>query len=193
MSGLALTLGGRRERLGLKGPRAAEWLIAHGMVLPMLPNTWTHSEGGDTADALLVARLGSSEFFIEDAAAGTTLKRIAPSGDEHPPGVYPVLREDWAFDLGGAGAHDVLAQVCNVNFAALTMDSRPLIMTLMIGVAVLVVPQAAVARPDAADGSGGAVERRYRIWCDPTFGPYLSESLGAVVNECGGRNTGDPE
>jgi hypothetical protein len=55
-------------------------------------------------------------------------------------------------------------------------------MTLMIGVAVLVVPQSA--------GNAGAEERQYRIWCDPTFGPYLGASLGAVVNECGGRYTG---
>jgi sarcosine oxidase subunit gamma len=99
--------------------------------------------------------------------------------------VYPVLREDWAFHLGGDGVHDVLAQVCNVNFAALSLPSRPLIMTLMIGVAVLVVPQSV-----AGGGQGGATTRHYRIWCDPTFGPYLGESLGAVVIECGGRYTG---
>ena len=188
MSALALTLNERRDRLGFKGPRAAEWLVAHGIVLPMLPNTWTHSLGEDAAATLLVARLGSTEFFIEDSAAGTTLKRITPSGDEHPPGVYPVLREDWGLDLGGAGVHDVLAQVCNVNFAALTLDSHPVIMTLMIGVAVLVVPQTVTGQAAGDDGMG---ERRYRIWCDPTFGPYLSESLGAVVGECGGRIMGD--
>lgn len=189
MSALALILNEQRYRLGFKGPRAAQWLVAHGIALPMLPNTWTHSAGDAATATLLVARLGSSEFFIEDAVAGTTLERIAPSGDEHPPGVYPVLREDWGLELGGAGVHDVLAQVCNVNFAALTLDSHPVIMTLMIGVAVLIVPQAV-----AGDGAGDneAVERRYRMWCDPTFGPYLSESLGAVVSECGGRIMGDP-
>jgi sarcosine oxidase subunit gamma len=180
VSALALTVDQPRDRLGLKGPRAAEWLVAHGMVLPMLPNTWKRSQGADAAAPLLVARLGSSEFFIEDAAAGTALKRMTAAGDEHPPGVYPVLREDWAMDICGTGVHDVLAQVCNVNFAALILDSHPVIMTLMIGVAVLVVPEA------------GTAERRYRIWCDPTFGPYLSESLGAVVGECGGRIMGEP-
>jgi sarcosine oxidase subunit gamma len=89
--------------------------------------------------------------------------------------VYPVAREDWRFDLAGERVHDVLAQVCNVNFAALRLDAHPLVMTLMIGVSVLVVPQ------------GG---RQYAIWCDPTFGPYVSESLGAVVTECGGSYTG---
>jgi len=178
MSALTFELQPHRERLGLKGPRAAQWLAANGIDSPATPNTWTNPASVDAAEALLVARLGSAEFFLE-AAAGTTLKRIAPSLEEHPPGVYPVLREDWGFVLGGEGVHDVLAQVCNVNFAALSLDSRPLIMTLMIGVAVLVVPQRAAGE-----------ERRYRIWCDPTFGPYLSESLGEVVIECGGRCTG---
>jgi sarcosine oxidase subunit gamma len=192
MSALALTLQNQRERLGLKGPRAAEWLVANGIVLPMSPNTWTHPEENVAADGLLVARLGTAEFFLEDSTAGTTLPRISPSLGEHsrggpPPGVYPVLREDWAFQLGGDGVHDVLAQVCNVDFAALPLAARPLIMTLMIGVAVLVVPQG------AAGAEGAASERRYRIWCDPTFGPYLSESLGAVVIECGGRYTGVSE
>jgi hypothetical protein len=92
--------------------------------------------------------------------------------------VYPVLREDVEFALAGDAVHEVLAQVCNVNFAALSLDSRPVIMTLMIGVAVLVVPQSLVHG------------RRYRIWCDPTFGHYLGESLGKVVVDCGGSVTG---
>jgi len=178
MSALTLELQPHRERLGLKGPRAAQWLAANGIDPPATPNTWTNPAPADAAEALLVARLGSAEFFLE-AAAGTTLKRIAPSLEEHPPGVYPVLREDWGFVLDGEGVHGVLAQVCNVNFAALSLDSRPLIMTLMIGVAVLVVPQRAAGE-----------ERRYRIWCDPTFGPYLGASLSEVVIECGGRYTG---
>jgi sarcosine oxidase, subunit gamma len=177
MSALALNLPERRDRVGLKGPRAAEWLAAQGIALPAAPNTWTQSPAPLAADGLLVARLGSAEFFLEDAAAGTTLQRISPALSLHPPGVYPVLREDWALHLGGEGADEVLAQVCNVNFAALPLDSNPLIMTLMIGVAVLVVPQGA----------------SYRIWCDPTFGPYLGESLGAVVIDCGGRYRGVSE
>ena len=185
MSALTLELRERRDRLGVKGPRAADWLVTQGIDVPATPNTWTQSEGGTAADALLAARLGAAEFFLEDGAAGTALKRISPALDGNPPGVYPVLREDWAFGLGGERVHDVLAQVCNVNFAALPVDSRPLIMTLMIGVAVLVVPQIMVSA-----GAGGAAERRYRIWCDPTFGPYLGESLGEVVIECGGRYTG---
>jgi hypothetical protein len=83
--------------------------------------------------------------------------------------------------LQGERVHELLAQVCNVDFAALALDSRPVIMTLMIGVAVLVVPRVA------------GEERRYRIWCDPTLGPYMAGCLGAVVRECGGSFTGGAE
>jgi sarcosine oxidase subunit gamma len=169
----------RCDRLGLKGPRAAEWLDAQEIELPMSPNTWTYARAtAARADAMLVARLGSSEFFLEDDAGATRLARLGPHLDRPPPGVYPFLREDAEFSLAGDAVHEVLAQVCNVNFAALPVDARPVIMTLMIGVSVLIVPQAAVHG------------RLYRIWCDPTFGFYLGESLAKVVVDCGGSCTG---
>lgn len=197
-----------RERFGCKGPRAADWLSAHGISTPSRANTWTVSGEGDSE--LLVARLGAAEFFVESAADG---RRRSPTDSRadgavdaavdaavdgavdgvvdgvvtaaarklatHPAGVYPVLREDWCLALSGAACDDVLVQVCNLQFAALDPAERPVIMTLMVGVAVLVVPQA------AADGT-----RCYRIWCDPTFGVYLSETLGAIVLESGGKLTG---
>jgi sarcosine oxidase subunit gamma len=180
MNALELSRGGPRGRFGLKGPRAVEWLQEHGIGVPAVPNTWTETAASaGQGDALLVARLGSAEFFLEDPAGAAFLRGIEPKPEAHPPGVYPVLRQDAAFSLRGAAVHDVLAQVCNVNFADFALDSRPVIMTLMIGVSVLVVPRE----------MGGA--RRYRIWCDPTFAPYLGESLEAVVIECGGHYRGE--
>ena len=178
MTALVFDIEERRVRLGVKGPRAAEWLIAQDVILPMAANSWVHSAAGGGSGALLVARLGASEFFLEDAADGSELTGISLKLAARPPGVYPVLREDSAFQLSGEGVHDVLAQVCNVEFAGLVLNSHPVIMTLMIGVAVLVVPQEIAA------------ERRYRIWCDPTFGPSLSENLEAVVADCGGITRG---
>ena len=78
--------------------------------------------------------------------------------------------------LGGDRVSEVLAQVCNVNFAALDIGQRPVVMTLMVGVSVLVLPQ---QQPD------GAI---YRIWCDPSFGTYLWETLEEVVQKMPGRN-----
>jgi sarcosine oxidase gamma subunit len=202
-----------RDRLGLKGPRASEWLAAHDIVLPMAANSWTgspavhevaahdaaahevtahevaaaHDHAGAPDAALFVARLGTGEFFLEDCAGGTKLRGIEPAPEAYPSGVYPVLREDAAFLLSGKGSLDVLAQVCNVNFAELALDSHPVIMTLMIGVSVIVVPQARLMQRDEG------AEPLYRIWCDPTFGAYLGESLGTVVVECGGNYRGVSE
>jgi sarcosine oxidase, subunit gamma len=169
-----------RARVGMKGPGAAQWLADRGIVLPAAPNTWAGSNASADSPGLLVARLGASEFFLEDAARGTALQGVRGGLEESPPGVYPVLREDAAFQLSGDGVHDVLAQVCNVHFAGLDLDSRPVIMTLMLGVAVLIVPPV----------SGPYAMRCYRIWCDPTFGPFLGEAVGGVVAECGGTLRG---
>ena len=181
MSALVFESQDGRARIGMKGPRAEQWLADRGIVLPAAPNSWAGSTATGNSTGLLVARLGASEFFLEDTAEGTLLQGIRLGlEEENPPGVYPVLREDAAFQLSGDGMHDVLAQVCNVHFAGLALDSRPAIMTLMLGVAVLVVPR----------DSGPGTERRYRIWCDPTFGPFLGEAVGGVVVECGGTLKG---
>jgi sarcosine oxidase subunit gamma len=174
MSALEFEKRSRCARLGLKGPRAAEWLAARGIAIPAAPNQWTAVDMA-ADDELLVARLGASEFFLEDGAGGERVRGLESALGPPPPGVYPVLREDEAFSLAGPGSFDALAQVCNVNFADLELTSHPIVMTLMIGVAVLVVPQMVAASP------------RFRIWCDPTFGPYLEESLGTVVTESGGN------
>ena len=152
-----------RARTGCKGPAAAEWLAARGIAVPHAPNSWVAS----AADGGLVARLGSSEFFIEARAPLVTALEAGLAAS--PPGVYPVLRADAAFLIEGQGAHAVLAQACNIEFAAVDLARAPVIMTLMIGVAVLVVPEAAGAA------------RRYRIWCDPSFGEYLEHELGAII------------
>jgi len=178
--GLRLAVAAPARRLGLKGPGAADWLASQGILLPARPNTWA-GRGGPAADGgeFVVARLGVSEFFLEEAAPGQTLSALAQALRAPPPGVYPVLREDCALVLSGDAVHELLAQVCNIDFASLDVDSQPVVMTLMIGVSVLVVPQTMA-------GS----RRRYRIWCDPTFGGYLGETLTALVKESGGTQSG---
>jgi len=188
MNDLYFTVCGRRDRFGLKGPGAEQWLAAHGIPAPPAPNSWTGALHADDP-AIWVARLGASEFFLEDHAGGTTLRGIEPSAESHPPDVYPVLREDASFLLTGRASLEVLAQVCNIDFGDLLLEARPVIMTSMIGVSVLVAPQIAGARALGAhpERAGGYAPRQYRIWCDPSFGHYLGESLGTVVRECGGQ------
>lgn len=158
-----------RRRVGVKGPRAAALLTELGVTVPKSPNSWSPLRPADRDDSPnIVARLGSTEFLVEEADADicNTIEARCLAG---APGARLGLREDIEFQLGGDAAPAALAEVCNVNFAALA-PGKPVYLTLMIGVGVLVLPQ------QRDDG------RIFRIWCDPTFGSYLQEALEAVVN-----------
>jgi sarcosine oxidase subunit gamma len=165
------------RRAGVKGPRAAEALRQLGLALPARPNSWAPLRLQDREDSWnVVGRLGLTEFFIEERGEATGVAALEQLGGDFA-GAYPVLREDRAIVLGGESAGEALAQVCNVNFDALDLAQRPVVMTLMVGVSVLVLPQ--------SSAEDGAI---YRIWCDPSFGPYLWETLEKVVQETPGRS-----
>jgi sarcosine oxidase subunit gamma len=156
------------RRFGVKGPRAAELLRQLDVELPE-PNYWAPWRRGDSGDSPdVLCRLGTTEFFIEEGSQSAGIAALQKLIGDGASGAYPVLREDFAVVLGGARAPEVLAQVCNVNFAELA--PRAVVMTLMIGVAVLVMPQQ----------RNGLV---YRIWCDPSFGSYLTSELEKMVNQ----------
>jgi len=162
-------------RCGCKGPGAAQWLAAQGLPVPGTYNSWNSTENG------IVARLAATEFFIEDSRPDfieglrTALGRGARAASGP---CYPVMREDAALVLSGPRANEVLLQTCSVDFASLDLAKQPLVMTSMIGVSVLVIP-----RHCRKDGIA------YRIWCDPTFGPYLWRTLLDIVRELGGDAT----
>ena len=155
------------RRFGVKGPQAAATLAQLGLAVPPQPNTWVPLHAGE-ADSNIICRLGSTEFFIEEAGDAAGIARLE-AATQCFAGAYPVLREDCALVLEGSAAGAVLAQFCNVNLPALDTAARPVVMTLMIGVAVLVLPQA------TADGT------IYRIWCDPSFGAYLREEFEGAI------------
>jgi sarcosine oxidase subunit gamma len=157
----------QRRRFGVKGPRAAELLRQLGLNVPGQPNCWAPLRAEDRDDSPnVIGRLGSSEFFIEEEGAASGIAALEQRLPQET-GAWPVLREDFALALGGDRARDALAEVCNVDFAALPLAQKPVVMTLMAGVAVLVLPQGSL----------------YRIWCDPSFGSYLWETLSAISSD----------
>lgn len=160
-------------RLGVKGPAAAAWLQRHGVAIPELPNAWC-LPCDDATDSDIVVRLGAAEFLLEQSREDTAMETLIRELGTPMAGVYPVLREDRSLVLEGALARAVLAQTCSMNFDDLPHPNAA-VMTMMIGVAVIVVPQ------------GNAAQRRYRIWCDPSYGDYLHESLSAVVRDVTGQ------
>jgi sarcosine oxidase, subunit gamma len=164
-------------RVGVKGPRAAEALQQLGLAMPARPNCWAPMRAEDRDDSWnVVGRLGYTEFFLEEHGEATGVAALEQLVAADFTGACPVLRGDTAMVLGGERAAEVLAQVCNVNFSALDIGQRPVVMTLMVGVGVLVLPQ---RQPD------GAV---HRIWCDPSFGTYLWETLEEAVQKLPERN-----
>lgn len=154
---------------GLKGPAAAQWLVAQGVPVPPEANTWKA-----LPDEGVIARLGRSEFFLEDGAAGGMATRTRIALGNGAAGVYPVIRQDAGILLAGERSNELLVQTCNVNFADVDPAQGGAVMTQMIGVGVLVIRGSLRQLPC------------YRIWCDPTFAQYFWETLSEIATELGG-------
>lgn len=158
-------------RFGVKGTGAASWLATQSIPIPDRPNSWYGlAQGG------IIARLGISEFLIEDSRIAPQLIKACKSP---PAKVYPVLRQDLAIALIGLQVNELLLQTCSFNFQALSITENPVILTSMAGVNVTVIPGVLQEQPF------------YRIWCDCTFGVYLWQTLSAIALELGGGAIGN--
>ncbi len=157
-------------RFGVKGATAAAWLESHDIEVPDRANTWR-----SLPDGAMIARLGLTEFLIEDSLHSSFALRLAEACQTVPAKVYPVLRQDAAIVLCGTAIQELLRQTCSVDFQALSLAEHPVMLTLMVGVSVTVIPIAT---------------DRYRIWCDGTFGAYLWETLVTIAQELGGGVVG---
>ena len=164
------------NRFGVKGAGAANWLTEQGIALPERPNSWLPlSQGGSQGG--LVARLGLSEFLIEDDGTGQTawnLNQQLNQSQSFPAKVYPVLRQDFAIALWGDAVYDLLAQTCSINVRALVQAEQPVVITSMIGVAVTLIPDERASQPF------------YRLWCDRTFSDYVRRTLLDIITELDG-------
>ena len=175
------------QRLVIKGPGAAS-LLEGRAVAPALPSDLFHvvplASGG------LIARTGRAEFFLEDAPGdGGRQDVVAPLGDSllssPQPGVYPVLRQDASFLLGGDLAPHVFLQTCGYDFRPPGLSPRPspdpaqvVVMTRVAGVSSWVLRRTL---------NGNTV---YQLWADGSYGPYLWETLLTIARELGGDAVG---
>lgn len=156
-----------RQRFGCKGPAAPTWLESLGFTVPQPANSCVTDANG-----VLVARLGATEFLVE--AMGATTQSVIAARERLPvPGVYPVIRQDAAFMLGGPRANDLLLETCSYPFANAARDTL-VVMTSMIGVGVTVIPRRVGATTE------------FDVWCDPSFGLYLWSTLVGIAKEMGG-------
>jgi sarcosine oxidase subunit gamma len=160
-------------KFGLKGPAAQQWLENQRVPLPAQTNGWKALPGDG-----VIARLGRSEFFLEDDGGAGDVDALRTCLGSGVPGVYPVTRQDAGFALAGARVNELLVQTCNVNFAESGLGEQIVVMTQMIGVSVLVM------HTSRMQGTC------YRLWCDPTFAPYFWETLLEIAQQLGGGAIG---
>lgn len=161
------------NRFGIKGSGAASWLLEQGISLPDQPNCWLPMQGG------LVARLGLSEFLIEDGLAGQMVQNLnQQSFGQHsfPAMVYPVPRQDLAIALWGDPVYDLLAQTCGVNLRA--QAQRSVLLTVVVGVTVTLLLDERAGQPLC------------RLWCDGSFGEYVWRTLLDIATELDGGIVG---
>ncbi len=164
-----------RRRFGLKGPAAESWLATHHFHVPSKANSWV------VADGILVARLATSEFLVEALEAGQARVAVAARelyAHDRPLAVYPVPRQDLVVELQGPALNDLLRQTCSVDFAPprglRASDAGPLVLTSMIGVAVIAIPRELSGR------------RELTLWVDPSYAHYFWTTLLAVAVDLGG-------
>ncbi|WP_416669443.1 methylglutamate dehydrogenase [Egbenema bharatensis] len=160
-------------RFGVKGAGAADWLASQGISVSDRPNSWRPLPDGGIG-----ARLGISEFLVEDSLHSQFATHLSEACQTPPVRVYPVLRQDLAIGLCGDAVDDLLRQTCSVNFRALSLGDRPVVLTSMVGVTVTIIPGECSGLPC------------YRLWCDGTFGRYLWRTLLAIAVELGGGAIG---
>jgi sarcosine oxidase subunit gamma len=159
-----------RRRAGVKGPGAAAALNAAGIGTPPQPNQWCMSEGA------LVARLGLSEYLIEQHSTSDAVARVLalPAATD----VYPVPHYDAALIIMGPLAADLFRQTCSVDMATLDAHQGALVLTSVVGVG------ATVAATTTAAGVA------YRMWFDGTYGSYMWETLCEIAHDMGGGPIG---
>jgi sarcosine oxidase, subunit gamma len=172
------------HRLGCKGPAAESWLSASGFKVPVAPNSVAVDDSG-----ILVARLATSEFLVEELGSGGDRVCRAAQRLESPErarGVYHVPRADLVLSISGPDLHALLRQICSVNFTPLFCEAGrsggPVVLTSMIGVSVVAWPRLTEIGPGVT------------LWIDPSFAHYFWTTLlevarGTGVFMIGGSNS----
>jgi sarcosine oxidase gamma subunit len=127
-------------------------------------------------------RLGFGEFVLDastaadDDALPALRARIAQAGT----GVHEVIHQDAALLLHGSRVRDLLLQACAVDLAAPDALANEVVMTQVIGVAVVATRHRV--------GDHVAV----RLVADPTWLPYLRHELCVIADDLDCDPKGDP-
>lgn len=161
-----------RQRFGVKGLQASQWLASQKIKTPDSVNSWLIDKN------VLVLRLGSSEFLIEEQVSGDVCKQLNLACQINTPGVYKVLRADAAFIISGDEIVTLLSELCKLDFSEKVLTSNQVMMTQIADISATVVP--------------GIINGKLmiRLWCDGTYGAYMWRVLHQLAQELGGGAVG---
>jgi len=159
-------------RMSVKGPESLAWVAQAGIPIP--ENLYGCRPMADTG---LVIRTDRQEVFLEDGPGSHRVSEFERllSSQSVPAGVCWVRRQDASFQLTGARSNAVLRETCGVDF---TQPPDGVVMTRVAGVSCMVLPFQVEATPV------------FRLWLDPSYGPYLWDALLEIVRDHGGDAIG---
>lgn len=153
-----------RARLGLKGREAATLLQDAGIALPARANAIVHAASTDSVSRCL--RLGTTEFIIEDDVDSVRIANLAQTASAGALRAVVAPRSDFSAVLAGPAVFDSLSPFCAYDFAALQDQPDTVVMTLLADVSVVLTLE-----------PGENLPPRLRLWADPGYGLYLTETL----------------
>tara|TARA_R110002050_G_scaffold71891_3_gene154728 strand:+ start:125492 stop:126151 length:660 start_codon:yes stop_codon:yes gene_type:complete len=161
-----------RQRFGVKGPQANQWLAAQKIKTPDSINSWVIDNG------VLVLRLGSSEFLVEQQVSGEVCQQLNQAVQTNPVGVYKVLRADAAFVISGDGIPAMFSELCKLDLSQKALKPNQVIMTQIADISATIAPEIINDR------------LVIRLWCDGTYGAYMWRVLHQLAQEQGGGAVG---
>ncbi len=161
-----------RQRFGVKGPQASQWLATQKIKTPDSVNSWILDKD------VLVLRLGSSEFLVEQQVSGDVCKQLNEASEVNTPGVYKVLRADAAFVISGDQILTMFSELCKLDLSDKALEPNQLIMTQIADISATLVPEIINDR------------LVIRLWCDGTYGAYMWRVLHQLAQELGGGAVG---
>lgn len=169
---LAVTDVSCRQRFGVKGPQANQWLASQKIKTPDSVNSWVKDKG------VLVLRLGSSEFLIEQQMSGEVCQQLNQASQVNTVGVYKVLRADAAFIISGNEIPTMFSELCKLDLSEKSLQPNQIIMTQIADISATIVPELVND------------QLVIRLWCDGTYGAYMWRVLHQLAQEQGGGAVG---
>jgi len=161
-----------RQRFGVKGPQANQWLASQKIKTPESENSWVIDKD------VLVLRLGSSEFLIEQQISGEICKQLNKASQVNTVGVYKVLRADAAFVISGNEILTLFSELCKLDLSEKALKPNQVIMTQVADISATIMPEIVNDR------------LVIRLWCDGTYGAYMWRVLHQLAQELGGGAIG---